>query len=113
MVPVVGFTSNIGIWVLLAGFFLMQSSPVLGQNLTMLGILGFASGTLFSLVTLPVEFDASKRAIYWLERKRIVNQRELSQSKEALNWAAATYVVAALASIANLVYLWLRFGRRN
>ena len=113
LVPVVGFTSNIGIWVLLAGFFLMQSSPVLGQNLTMFGILGFASGTLFSLVTLPVEFDASKRAIYWLERKRIVNQRELSQSKEALNWAAATYVVAALASIANLVYLWLRFGRRN
>ena len=113
LVPVVGFTSNIGIWILLAGFFLMQSSPVLGQNLTMLGILGFASGTLFSLVTLPVEFDASKRAIYWLERKRIVNQRELSQSKEALNWAAATYVVAALASIANLVYLWMRFGRRN
>jgi|TARA_X000000950_G_scaffold11762_1_gene12733 Zn-dependent membrane protease YugP len=113
LVPIVGLTSNLGIWVLLAGFFLMQSSPLLGQNLTMLGILGFASGTLFSLVTLPVEFDASKRAIYWLERKRIVNQRELSQSKEALNWAAATYVVAALASIANLVYLWLRFGRRN
>tara|TARA_Y200000002_G_scaffold127022_1_gene104590 strand:+ start:958 stop:1659 length:702 start_codon:yes stop_codon:yes gene_type:complete len=113
LVPVVGLTSNLGIWVLLAGFFLMQSSPILGQNLTMLGILGFASGTLFSLVTLPVEFDASKRAIYWLERKRIVNQRELSQSKEALNWAAATYVVAALASIANLIYLWLRFGRRN
>ena len=113
LVPVVGFTSNIGLWVLLAGFFLLQSSPVLGQNLTMLGILGFASGTLFSLITLPVEFDASKRAIYWLERKRIVNQRELSQSKEALNWAAATYVVAALASIANLVYIWMRFGRRN
>ena len=113
LVPIVGLTSNLGIWVLLAGFFLMQSSPLLGQNLTMLGILGFASGTLFSLVTLPVEFDASKRAIYWLERKRIVNQRELSQSKEALNWAAATYVVAALASIANLIYLWLRFGRRN
>jgi Zn-dependent membrane protease YugP len=113
LVPIVGLTSNLGIWVLLAGFFLMQSSPLLGQNLTMLGILGFASGTLFSLVTLPVEFDASKRAIYWLERKRIVNQKELSQSKEALNWAAATYVVAALASIANLVYLWLRFGRRN
>ena len=74
---------------------------------------GFAFGTLFSLVTLPVEFDASRRAIYWLERKRIVNQRELVQSKEALNWAAGTYVVAALASIANLVYIWMRFGRRN
>lgn len=113
LVPMVGVSSNLGIWIIFAGFFLMQSSPVLGQNLFSLGILGFATGTLFSLVTLPVEFDASKRAIYWLERKRIVNQRELVQSKEALNWAAGTYVVAALASIANLVYLWLRFGRRN
>ena len=113
LVPMVGVSSNLGIWIILGGAFLMQSSPVLGQNLFSLGILGFAIGTLFSLVTLPVEFDASKRAIYWLERKRIVNQRELIQSKEALNWAAGTYVVAALASIANLVYLWFRFGRRN
>ena len=92
---------------------LMQTSSILGQTAVSIGIFGFASGTLFSLVTLPVEFDASKRAIYWLERKRIVNQRELVQSKEALNWAAGTYVVAALASIANLVYLWMRFGKRN
>ena len=113
LVPMVGVSSNLGMWLLLSGFFLMQSSPVLGENLATIGILGFATGTLFSLVTLPVEFDASKRAIYWLERKRIVNQRELVQSKEALNWAAGTYVVAALASIANLVYLWFRFGRRN
>ena len=62
----------------------MQSSPVLGENLLTLGIFGFASGTLFSLITLPVEFDASKRAIYWLERKRIVNQRELSSIKRGL-----------------------------
>ena len=88
-------------------------TPTIGGSLVSIGILGFAFGTLFSLVTLPVEFDASKRAIYWLERKRIVNQRELVQSKEALNWAAGTYVVAALASIANLVYLWMRFGKRN
>ena len=113
LVPMVGVSSNLGIWIILGGAFLMQSSPVLGETLFSLGILGFATGTLFSLVTLPVEFDASKRAIYWLERKRIVNQRELVQSKEALNWAAGTYVVAALASIANLVYLWFRFGRRN
>ena len=113
LVPMVGVSSNLGIWIILGGAFLMQSSPVLGGNLVSIGILGFAIGTLFSLVTLPVEFDASKRAIYWLERKRIVNQRELIQSKEALNWAAGTYVVAALASIANLVYLWFRFGRRN
>ena len=113
LVPMVGVSSNLGIYIILGGAFLMQSSPVLGGNLVSIGILGFATGTLFSLVTLPVEFDASKRAIYWLERKRIVNQRELVQSKEALNWAAGTYVVAALASIANLVYLWFRFGRRN
>jgi hypothetical protein len=113
LVPMVGVSSNLGMWLLLGGIVLMQSSPVLGENLATIGILGFATGTLFSLVTLPVEFDASKRAIYWLERKRIVNQRELIQSKEALNWAAGTYVVAALASIANLVYLWFRFGRRN
>jgi len=113
LVPMVGISSNLGMWLLLGGIVLMQSSPVLGGNIVSIGILGFATGTLFSLVTLPVEFDASKRAIYWLERKRIVNQRELVQSKEALNWAAGTYVVAALASIANLVYLWFRFGRRN
>ncbi|MBT7683938.1 MAG: zinc metallopeptidase, partial [Cryomorphaceae bacterium] len=113
LVPMVGVSSNLGLYILIGGTLLMQSSPVLGGNLVSIGILGFAIGTLFSLVTLPVEFDASKRAIYWLERKRIVNQRELIQSKEALNWAAGTYVVAALASIANLVYLWFRFGRRN
>ena len=113
LVPMVGVTTNLAGWMLFGGLFLMQSAPLLGQQVMSLAILGFASGTLFSLVTLPVEFDASKRAIYWLERKRIVNQRELIQSKEALNWAAGTYVVAALASIANLVYLWLRVGRRN
>ena len=113
LVPMVGISSNLGIWILFGGIILMQGSPILGESLVSIGILAFASGTLFSLITLPVEFDASKRAIYWLERKRIVNQRELVQSKEALNWAAGTYVVAALASIANLVYLWLRFGRRN
>ena len=113
LVPMVGVTSNLGIWILIAGAVITQSSPTIGGSLVSVGILGFAFGTLFSLVTLPVEFDASKRAIYWLERKRIVNQRELVQSKEALNWAAGTYVVAALASIANLVYLWMRFGKRN
>ena len=113
LVPMVGITSNLAMYILVAGILLMQTFPILGQTAVSIGIFGFASGTLFSLVTLPVEFDASKRAIYWLERKRIVNQRELVQSKEALNWAAGTYVVAALASIANLVYIWMRFGRRN
>ncbi len=112
LVPMVGVTSNLGVWFLIGGALLLQSGVILGESLVTIGILGFASGTLFSLITLPVEFDASKRAIYWLERKRIVNQRELIQSKEALNWAAGTYVVAALASIANLIFIWMRFGRR-
>lgn len=111
LVPFVGVTSNLGIYLIIGGIFLMGSSPLVGETLFSLGILGFASGTLFSFVTLPVEFDASNRAVYWLERKRIVNQRELVASKDALKWAAMTYVVAALGSLAQLVYFWTRMRR--
>ena len=111
LVPFVGVSSNLGIYLIIGGIFLMGSSPLLGQTIFQLGILGFASGTLFSFVTLPVEFDASNRAIYWLERKRIVNQRELIGAKDALKWAAMTYVVAALGSLAQLVYFWTRMRR--
>ena len=68
LVPFVGVSSNLGMWLIVGGIFLMGSSPFIGQTILQLGILGFASGTLFSFVTLPVEFDASNRAIYWLER---------------------------------------------
>ena len=111
LVPFVGISSNLGIYLIIGGIFLMGSSPLLGQTIFQLGILGFATGTLFSFVTLPVEFDASNRAIYWLERKRIVNQRELIGAKDALKWAAMTYVVAALGSLAQLVYFWTRMRR--
>ena len=111
LVPFVGISSNLGIYLIIGGIFLMGSSPLLGQTIFQLGILGFATGTLFSFVTLPVEFDASNRAIYWLERKRIVNQRELIASKDALKWAAMTYVVAALGSLAQLIYFILRSRR--
>ena len=111
LVPFVGVSSNLGMWLIVGGIFLMGSSPFIGQTILQLGILGFASGTLFSFVTLPVEFDASNRAIYWLERKRIVNQRELIASKDALKWAAMTYVVAALGSLAQLIYFILRSRR--
>ena len=111
LVPFVGVTSNLGIYLIIGGIFLMGSSPLVGETLFSLGILGFASGTLFSFVTLPVEFDASNRAVYWLERKRIVNQRELVASKDALKWAAMTYVVAALGALAQLVYFWTRMRR--
>ena len=111
LVPFVGVSSNLGIYLIIGGIFLMGSSPLLGQTIFQLGILGFATGTLFSFITLPVEFDASNRAIYWLERKRIVNQRELIGAKDALKWAAMTYVVAALGSLAQLVYFWTRMRR--
>jgi hypothetical protein len=111
LVPFVGISSNQWIYLIIGGIFLMGSSPLLGQTIFQLGILGFATGTLFSFVTLPVEFDASNRAIYWLERKRIVNQRELIGGKDALKWAAMTYVVAALGSLAQLVYFWTRMRR--
>jgi len=64
----------------------------------------FAMGTLFSFITLPVEYDASNRALAWLERENIVTQQELSGSKDALKWAARTYVVAAVGSLATLLY---------
>ena len=111
LVPFVGVSSNLGIYLIFFGLVLMNSSPFIGQTLAQLGVLGFASGTLFSFVTLPVEFDASNRALYWLERKRIVNQRELIASKDALKWAAMTYVVAALGSLAQLIYFWTRMRR--
>jgi len=111
LVPFVGISSNLGIYLIIGGIFLMGSSPLLGQTIFQLGILGFASGTLFSFVTLPVEFDASNRAIYWLERKRIINQSELIGAKDALKWAAMTYVVAALGSLAQLIYFWTRMRR--
>ena len=111
LVPFVGVSSNLGIYLIIGGIFLMGSSPLLGQTIFQLGILGFATGTLFSFITLPVEFDASNRAIYWLERKRIVNQRELIGAKDALKWAAMTYVAAALGSLAQLVYFWTRMRR--
>ena len=68
----------------------------------------FCLGTLFSLVTLPVEYDASNRALAWLQRKNMVSQKEYAVSKDALKWAARTYVVAAIGSLATLVYFALR-----
>jgi Zn-dependent membrane protease YugP len=83
-------------------------------QLLLAGIVLFALTTLFSLVTLPVEFDASKRALAWLGNTQIANQSEQTQAKDALNWAALTYVVAALASIVTLVqYILLYMGGRG
>ncbi|WP_276479880.1 zinc metallopeptidase [Paraflavitalea pollutisoli] len=99
LVPFVQFSSGIVQWVLLAGVLMINAFPALLLG----GIILFALTTLFSVITLPVEFDASRRALAWLERTNVTSQQEFPKAKDALKWAALTYVVAALASIATLV----------
>ncbi|MAI28176.1 MAG: hypothetical protein CMD11_01370 [Flavobacteriales bacterium] len=110
LVPVVSIASNLSMWMIIIGLGL-ASSNVIGNNLAIAGVIFFGLGTLFSFITLPVEYDASKRALAWLQRKNIVNQREFLISKDALKWAARTYVVAAIGSLATLIYLFLRVRR--
>jgi Zn-dependent membrane protease YugP len=110
LVPIVSFASNFVHWVLLAGIVLINTFP----SLLLIGILLFALTTSFSLVTLPVEFDASRRALVWLESSRTVTPQEHTQSKDALWWAAMTYVVAALSALSTLFYyVMIYMGRRD
>ena len=100
MVPVVSFANNTVQWVLLAGVLFINVFP----NLIWIGIGLFALTTIFSFVTLPVEIDASRRAIAWLESSGLTTHETLPMAKDALKWAAYTYVVAALGSLATLFY---------
>ncbi|GAE15107.1 hypothetical protein IX307_000495 [Bacteroides pyogenes] len=110
LVPVVNFASSIMAWVLLAGIMLVNTFP----QLLLAGIVLFATTTLFSFITLPVEINASKRALVWLNSSGITNSFNHSQAEDALRSAAYTYVVAALGSLATLVYYILIFmGRRD
>jgi uncharacterized protein len=110
LVPVVMFSSGIVQWILLFGVLMINAFPAL----LLIGIILFGLTTLFSVITLPVELDASRRALAWLNRSNITNEREYPQAKDALKWAALTYVVAALASIATLVqYILVFLGGRN
>ena len=110
MVPVVQVSSMLIQWVLLAGVLLINVFP----SLLLIGIGLFAMTTLFSVVTLPVEFDASRRALAWLGTTRITNAQEQPQAQDALKWAALTYVVAAIASIVTLVqYILIYLGARD
>ena len=90
------------------GGFMLGIGSMMGYNLAIAGVVLFGLGTLFSFITLPVEYDASNRALAWLQRKNMVNQREFAMSKDALKWAARTYVVAAIGSLATLIYFALR-----
>lgn len=110
LVPVVSFASQWVQWVLLAGILMFESFP----QLMLIGILLFASTTLFSFITLPVEINASQRAIAWLSNAGITNYNTNEPAKDALKSAAYTYVVAALGSLAMLIYYVMIFlGRRN
>lgn len=110
LVPVVSFASSWVQWILLAGILLVEVFP----SLLLLGIILFASTTLFSFITLPVEVDASQRATAWLQHAGVTTQRDHSMAVDALHSAAYTYVAAALGSLATLVYYVMIFlGRRD
>jgi uncharacterized protein len=111
MVPAVQFTSSIVNWILLIGLLMANSG---NPTLLFVGIGLFAMTVVFTLVTLPVEFDASRRALAWLERTNVTNAQEFPKAKNALKWAAMTYVVAALAAVATLIqYIMIALGNRR
>lgn len=109
LVPMVSFASNIVSWVLLAGIVLVNVFP----KLLLIGIILFAITTVFSIITLPVEIDASRRAVAWLESSGITTSRQLPQARSALRSAAYTYVVAAIGSIVTLLYYLSVYNNRR
>ena len=111
LVPFVSFASNWVQWILLIGIFTIQVMP----QIMLVGIILFAATTLFSFITLPVEINASQRALAWLNQAGVTDATTHDKAQDALKWAAYTYVVAALGSLATLVYYILIFvgGRRD
>lgn len=109
LVPVVNIASNYVQWILIGGIFMMKTFP----SLLLIGIVLFAATTLFSIITLPVEYDASNRALAWLENKNMLTNEEQAGAKDALKWAARTYVVAAIGSIATLLYYIMIYMNRR
>lgn len=109
LVPVVSVASSYIQWILIAGILMVGRFP----QLLLVGIVLFAATTLFSIITLPVEYDASNRALAWLENKQMLNREEYDGAKDALKWAARTYVVAAIGSIATLLYYVMIYLNRR
>ena len=113
IVPAVGVSSKLSNFVIMAGLVLSFTGSAIGNGIFLIGIILFAVTTLFTFITLPVEFDASKRALVCLETNNMVTQQEYAGAEDALKWAASTYVVAALGSLATLLYFISMFmGRR-
>ena len=115
LVPVVSVTSGMSTWVVFGGLILGAAAGVgLGYWVAVAGLIMMGMATLFSFITLPVEYDASNRALAWLKAKNVVTQEEYKGSEDALKWAARTYLVAAIGSLATLVYWGLQvFGGRD
>ncbi|MCU7551632.1 zinc metallopeptidase [Chitinophagaceae bacterium LB-8] len=111
LVPLVQFSSTLVNWILLIGVIMASSG---NTTLLLVGIVLFALSVLFSLITLPVEFDASRRALAWLKTTNVTTPYEFPKAKNALSWAAMTYVVAALAAVVTLIqYVMIFLGARN
>ena len=105
LVPVVQVTSGMSTWVVIGGLMLGAAAGVgFGYYIAVAGLVMMGFATLFSFITLPVEYDASNRALAWLKNKNMVSQKEYAGAEDALKWAARTYVVAALGALASLVY---------
>ena len=114
MVPMVQFGSQWAQWILLAGIVLYGFSALVGRWVLLVGIVLFGLTTLFSVITLPVEYNASERAVAWLDQTGITSGKETTMAKDALKWAARTYLIAALSSLATLLYYLMIFlGRRD
>ena len=114
MVPMVQFGSKWSQWILLAGILILTFSSFIGQWVLIVGIALFALTTLFSIITLPVEYNASERAVAWLDNTGITSGQETAKAKDALKWAARTYLIAALSSLPTLLYyLSLVMGNRR
>lgn len=107
IVPFVNISSQVSQWVILAGLGMMVGRA--NPTILLVGIVLFAVTTLFTIITLPVEYDASNRALKWLERNQMTTPAEHDQAADALKWAARTYVVAAISSVATLLYYILLF----
>ena len=106
LVPIVSVTSKFSQWLVIGGIILGASSGAtgIGFYIAILGLIFMGFATIFSFITLPVEYDASNRALAWLRNKNMVSQQELAGATDALRWAARTYLVAALGSLAMLLY---------
>lgn len=118
LVPAVQLCSKIlnifNMGMLFIGGFIFYNQGIVSTTILTVLVAANLGVTLFALITLPVEFDASRRALAWIEGRNVVNRNEYSMAKDALNWAAMTYVVAALGALANLIYFAsILLGRRS